>query len=215
MDAQSLLAKYNVTVGQAADWVVANISNPQQIFDVCKQLGITNSILTEIIDYKFPSITVDQVKSYFSANHLTPSLLDATSTGTLNESVGQAVANEFLAAGLHWQHDHNTYTADAIFGGLSGMAAGSTHISLADFMTIDINPGSASAYLTLAIYHEHTWKLSQQETIDFANALSASDFLAGAENIEDLDAYINYCDSSISQYDALVAQAPDYSSHWI
>lgn len=218
MGAQSLLAAYNITVEQAADWVVANINNPQQIFDVCKQIGITNSMLTEIVDYRFPSITVDQVKGYFSANHLVPSLLDSSGDATLSESVGQAVANEFLGAALHWQHDHNTYTADAISFALSGLESGSTHYSYLDFLTLDINPGSTSGFLTLAMYHEHTWRLSQQETIEFANALMASDFLEGAEayqDAQDLQGYINYCDSSIGYYDNLVAQAPDYSSHWI
>lgn len=56
MNAQSLLSQYGISMEQAADWVIANISNPAQIFEVCRQVGISNSMLTEIIDYRFPNI---------------------------------------------------------------------------------------------------------------------------------------------------------------
>lgn len=110
------------------------------------------------------------------------------------------------------------YSLDSIDSALAGFSEGGTHFSYLDLISFDLNPNSTSEYLTVSVYHEHTWKLSLQETSDWASTLINSDLLTAVEHYQDtqdLQGYINYCNGMISQYDALVASAPNYSSHWI
>jgi len=82
MSAQALLAKFNVTLEQAHDWVMANVENPDTIFSVAVDFGITSSMLAEIVAPSIPSATAAMVEQFFISNGKNPTLLNNISVGT-------------------------------------------------------------------------------------------------------------------------------------
>lgn len=224
MNAQTLLAQYNVSMDLAFSWVAANIQQPNNIYQLCKQVGITSAMLTEIIDYKVPAITQQQVTAYFNAFHLDLSTLDKTTTtpGKLNETAGAAAANELVAAILHWQHDTGNYSISALENIYTAFEMSGTHAGYQNLFSMDINKNVSSlsdtSFISLRLYGEHNWHLSANEAQNFVNALEKSQIFNEASALidgdKDLSAYIDLCEKAIPQYDGLVGQAPDFSSLW-
>lgn len=67
------LNSYGVTVQQAQDFILANLSNPSAIYSACEQYHVTNQMIVEIFDNLY---SIDTVKGYFSFNGLNPEALD-------------------------------------------------------------------------------------------------------------------------------------------
>ena len=74
MSAESHLAKFGVTVQQALNFLVANIEQPETIFNVASQYAITTEMLGEIT-----TLSPDIVSNYFAAFGFDSSELDDTS----------------------------------------------------------------------------------------------------------------------------------------
>lgn len=71
--ALSHLSTYGVTVQQAHDFIVANLSSPSSIYNTCEQYQVSNQMIVEIFDNTY---SIDTVRDYFSANGLNPASLD-------------------------------------------------------------------------------------------------------------------------------------------
>ncbi|HNP26526.1 MAG TPA: hypothetical protein PKM20_07280 [Nitrosomonas sp.] len=74
MSAESHLAKFGVTVPQALNFLVANVQQPETIFNVSSQFAITTEMLSEITN-----LSASIVRDYFAASGLNASELDDTS----------------------------------------------------------------------------------------------------------------------------------------
>lgn len=74
MSAESHLAKFGVTVPQALNFLIANVEQPETIFNVASQYAITTQMLSEITN-----LSPDIVSNYFAASGLDSSELDDTS----------------------------------------------------------------------------------------------------------------------------------------
>ncbi|MCB1984291.1 MAG: hypothetical protein H6936_16350 [Burkholderiales bacterium] len=89
MSAESHLAKFGVTVPQALNFLVANVGQPETIFNVASQFAITTEMLGEITN-----LSPDIVSNYFAASGFDSSELDDTSIlvnadlGDLKQFVG-------------------------------------------------------------------------------------------------------------------------------
>lgn len=71
LTASSHLAQFGFTIKQANDWIIANIGSPKTILDVCHQVGITRSMLSEITGYG-----VDLITNFFNQFNLDAGKLD-------------------------------------------------------------------------------------------------------------------------------------------
>ena len=87
MKAVQYLAKYNVTVDQAFEYIAANINNPAGLFSTLKAVAISTEMLTEIVQSRLPQITIDQVRAFFASHRL--------NTRELDEAYFQYIRNNF------------------------------------------------------------------------------------------------------------------------
>lgn len=77
---QSYLATFGVSLSVAKDFIIANLSNPKHIFDVCKSVGVTNQMIADIVN--IPGVGKEQVMAFFTANQLNAGLLDGNAEST-------------------------------------------------------------------------------------------------------------------------------------
>jgi Domain of unknown function (DUF4214) len=137
---------------------------------------------------------------------------------SISSGVGRAFANEFIAAAIHWQIDHNHYSFDDLAS--FEPQPGSTHAQVFDLLTIDVHPNVATTtpgFVTISLYHEHNWKLTAQDMNDFYTALAKNTYVSHVvayQQAQDINSYIQETQASTAMYDQLVAQAPNYSALW-
>lgn len=74
MTAQEHLQKYGVSMQVARDFIFNNLDNLGFIFETCKQFGVTNNMIAEIINIGF---TGNDVAKYFSDHGYNAGELDA------------------------------------------------------------------------------------------------------------------------------------------
>jgi len=67
------LAQYSVTLNQARDFIVSNLSAPNVIYETCLQFGVSASMIAEI----YGGVTKEQVVSFFDSQGLNGSALEA------------------------------------------------------------------------------------------------------------------------------------------
>lgn len=70
--AQEHLAQYNVTVAQARQFILDNLDDVPNIYQVCKTFGVTSDMLAEI----YGGVTASQVRDFFASYGLQGSELD-------------------------------------------------------------------------------------------------------------------------------------------
>lgn len=78
LNAAQHLAQYGVSVADARAFVMSNLGNLQNIFNVAHEYGVTNAMLAEIVGDGY---TAADVKGYFSAHGINSAALDATTGG--------------------------------------------------------------------------------------------------------------------------------------
>ncbi len=71
------LAKYDLNVDIAREWIVANLGTPKTVFDICKTGGLNSSMIAEILAPLAPGLTANVVESFFTGNGLDGSALRA------------------------------------------------------------------------------------------------------------------------------------------
>ncbi len=76
------LAKYDLNVDIAREWIVANLGTPKTVFDVCKAAGLNSSMIAEILNPLVPGLSSTVVESFFSGNGLDGSSLRPPFIGT-------------------------------------------------------------------------------------------------------------------------------------
>ena len=82
LSASAHLAQFGFTTKQANDWIIANIGSPKTIIDVCQQVGITRTMLSEITGYG-----VDLITSFFNLFNLDATNLDTVKIVKTNVDV--------------------------------------------------------------------------------------------------------------------------------
>lgn len=68
----ALLAAKGVSMQEAFNFVSSNLTNPQHIFNVAKDYGVTIDMLAEIARVGFPEVGTDTVRQFFFSNSLNP-----------------------------------------------------------------------------------------------------------------------------------------------
>lgn len=74
MSASTILGKYNITLFEAKDWIMKNVGSPQNIFNVARDFGLSNSDLAEIVGEGF---SAGDARYFFSINGIESSSLDS------------------------------------------------------------------------------------------------------------------------------------------
>lgn len=64
MTTADYLAKFNLTIQDAYNFVMSHLGNPKQIYDVCKQFGVSNEMLSDIVGM---GISPTQVRDFFNS----------------------------------------------------------------------------------------------------------------------------------------------------
>ena len=88
ISAEDHLAKFGVTVEQAFDFIFSNVNQPDVIYSVAREHGVTNAMLSEITNK-----STDIINKYFTSANIDNSLFDQTSKminsdlGTLEEMI--------------------------------------------------------------------------------------------------------------------------------
>lgn len=67
---KEFLEKYGVSMNDALNFVVQNLSSPQKIIDTCVAYQVTNSDLAEIVKSRFGNVTAKDVISFFKSIQL-------------------------------------------------------------------------------------------------------------------------------------------------
>lgn len=121
MSAATHLAKFGVTVEQAYDFIIANVDQPEIIFDTAEEFAVTTAMLSEITQFSTAVIS-----NYFASFNLDTGKLDEThilinsdpdalsSLVTLNTRTG-ILSNESLR-GFVQQALNDPSQYDAVFG---------------------------------------------------------------------------------------------------
>lgn len=89
MNASDFLAGYGISVDQAREWIMSNLDNPQTIYDVAVSLGVTSSMLAEIVAPVVPGVDAALVESFFSSYGLDGSALEETYTTIMTEEMAE------------------------------------------------------------------------------------------------------------------------------
>ncbi|MCO4759058.1 MAG: hypothetical protein KC477_13635 [Oceanospirillaceae bacterium] len=86
--AESHLAQFGVSMGQARDYLLGNLDNLFGIHDTCSRFGVTNDMLAEILANDFSGLTGTQVANYFAVNGI-----DSNNLGGSQRTVDVVVNN--------------------------------------------------------------------------------------------------------------------------
>ncbi len=79
MSTSAKLASLGVTLIQARDFIMANISSPATIYQVAMANGINSQMLADILSTEFPGITALEVEHFFNQRGLSPAGLQSPS----------------------------------------------------------------------------------------------------------------------------------------
>lgn len=82
MSAATHLAKFGVSLNAAKQFLLDNLSQPAQIHSVCKQFGVTNAMIAEIV-----GVPENAVVGFFSSHGLNAAELNGSSQPTTTTSV--------------------------------------------------------------------------------------------------------------------------------
>lgn len=102
------LAKYDLNVDIAREWIVANLGTPKTVFDVCKAAGLNSSMIAEILNPLVPGLSSTVVESFFSGNGLDGSALRPPFIGT--EDKAELIPDEL--GQLNWLISMNANVGD-------------------------------------------------------------------------------------------------------
>jgi len=68
MTAQEHLAKLGVTIDVAYNFIIGNLSNLESIYQTCKTFGVTNDMISEIVQHGGLKVSGEAVANYFASN---------------------------------------------------------------------------------------------------------------------------------------------------
>ncbi|MDD2742098.1 MAG: hypothetical protein PHV02_07485 [Rhodocyclaceae bacterium] len=87
------LAKFNVSMQQALDFIAANINSPGTIFDVAKGAGLTNEMLADIVAQAIPGFSANDMKSWFGSQGFDANALDQVVSDVFGAMVNTSMSN--------------------------------------------------------------------------------------------------------------------------
>ncbi|MCX6051083.1 MAG: hypothetical protein NTZ60_01095 [Campylobacterales bacterium] len=108
MTAQQHLLGYGVTMGVARDFIMNNLSNLNTVYSTCKNFGVNNDMIAEILQADFPGVNGTIVSNFFDTKGFSGAGLGFTNssagTGTPSAaipsfSVGLLSGHTFYQAG--------------------------------------------------------------------------------------------------------------------
>ena len=111
MQAADFLARFDLTVGQATDFIVSNLSNPTGLFSILRQAGVGSDMVAQIVQSRFSTITAVDVRNFFAAHQLDTSELDSAYLDFLRSSISRT------SSGMSHDSLVGTAGADHIDGG--------------------------------------------------------------------------------------------------
>lgn len=111
MQAADFLARFGLTVGQATDFIVSNLSNPTGLFSILRQAGVGSDMVAQIVQSRFSTITAVDVRNFFAAHQLDTSELDSAYLDFLRSSISRT------SSGMSHDSLVGTAGADHIDGG--------------------------------------------------------------------------------------------------
>lgn len=117
MTAKEHLAIYSVSVSEARDFIIANISNPSYILQTAGLFNITNQMLAEI----YGGVSAQEVITYFESASIDSTVLDNSADAKMfsREELGVDTSSlkvigdvniNALDSGDYWQHKSLTYS---------------------------------------------------------------------------------------------------------
>lgn len=96
-----LLNNYGVTMKVARDFILDNISDLTTVFNTCKQFGVNNDMIADILANDFPDLSGGIVSSFFDSNGFTGSLLGFTNPTTAGKDLDLSNLNNYNSVILY------------------------------------------------------------------------------------------------------------------
>lgn len=95
MEASVHLAKFGITIADAKEFLLSNLSQPNAIFSICIAHHVTTSMISEIVGVKN-----SEVVEFFVANRINPSPLYPKPVITSSDDKAGIYQNEILNSNL-------------------------------------------------------------------------------------------------------------------
>ena len=111
--AEAHLAKYNVSMQVARDFIMGNLNDLSLIYNTCKTFSVNNDMIAEIIASDLPGYTGTNVKDFFDANGFDGSTL-GFNAGTGTTSVDALFQNAINSSSIRLNLDiGNNFSLEA------------------------------------------------------------------------------------------------------
>lgn len=87
MNAEQLLAQYQISLDEALNWILSNLEDPALIYNTALSYGIDSDMLAEIVSPEYPDLSAQQVEDFFSGYGLDGAALNPSNinSGSLEE----------------------------------------------------------------------------------------------------------------------------------
>lgn len=83
---KDFLANYGVSMNDALNFVLQNLSSPQKIIDICIAYQVTNADLAEIVKTRFGNVTANDVITFFNSNQIDSSKLEVAGVRSIKKT---------------------------------------------------------------------------------------------------------------------------------
>lgn len=80
MTAQQLLDNYGITIEVARDFIMSHLNDLNTVYNTCKQFGITNNMIAEIVASVAPGFNGSDVINFFASFGIDSTDLDSSNT---------------------------------------------------------------------------------------------------------------------------------------
>ena len=82
MNAEQLLAQYQISLDEALNWILSNLEDPALIYNTALSYGIDSDMLAEIVSPVYPDLSAQQVEDFFSGYGLNGAALNPSSVNS-------------------------------------------------------------------------------------------------------------------------------------
>lgn len=107
---KDFLLKYGVSMDDALNFVLSNLSTPQKIIDTCIAYQVTNADLAEIVKVRFANATAKDVISFFKASQIDSTKLDVAGVRSIQKNntifLNQKVSNYLFDGSITTDPNH-------------------------------------------------------------------------------------------------------------